>query len=88
MAFLFSLYQQPGWFISALILLSLWNLVWKGLGLWYAGKHQQKGWFIVMLIIDIFGLLPIIYLLWFRPVEKVPRERSVSVRKRPVRKSI
>ncbi|HLC70451.1 MAG TPA: DUF5652 family protein [Candidatus Nanoarchaeia archaeon] len=88
MAFLFSLYQEPVWFITALIVVSLWNLIWKGLGLWYAGKHQQKGWFIAMLIIDLVGLLPIIYLVWFKPQEKLEEEaKSVSVRKKSSRRA-
>lgn len=87
MAFLFSLYQEPAWFITALIIVSLWNLVWKGLGLWYAGKHQQKGWFIAILIIDLIGLLPIMYLLWFKPKEKAVEETgSLSIRKKSVKR--
>ncbi len=87
MAWLFNLYQEPAWFIAALVAVSLWNLVWKGVGLWYAGKNQQKGWFIAMLIIDLAGLLPIIYLLWFKPkVKAVEETGSLSIRKKSVKR--
>ena len=97
---LFNLYQQPGWMILALFVVSAWMIVWKGLGLWYAAKNKQKGWFIVLLIFNTLGLLPIIYLLWFKPKEVkaitkkkgpevvVKKTNSTSVKKKPVRKKV
>lgn len=80
---LFNLYQKPASFLIALIVVSLWTLVWKGLGLWHSGKNQQKGWFVVMLILNTAGLLPIIYLIWFKPKEdstisKIIENKSVK----------
>ena len=71
---LYAIYQNPGWFVFLLLVLVLWEIVWKGLGLWYAGKNQQKAWFIVILIFNTCGLLPIIYLLWFKP--RVKKENN------------
>lgn len=50
------------WIIGVLVLV-IWDIIWKGLGLWAAANRQQKGWFIVMLVLNTAGLLPIIYLL-------------------------
>ena len=60
------IYQQPFWFIVALLIIGIWSAIWTGLGLWYSAQNQQKGWFIALLILNTMGLLPIIYLLWFR----------------------
>ncbi len=42
-----------------------WSLFWKGLALWKASKYDQKNWFIVILIVDLVGILGIIYLFGF-----------------------
>ena len=48
-------------------IISLWELVWKGLALWYSGGKKQKIWFICILIFNTAGILPIIYLLINKP---------------------
>lgn len=45
------------------ILLIIWSLIWKGMALWRAARLEQKIWFIVLLILNTFGILDIIYLL-------------------------
>ena len=45
----------------------LWEIVLKGFGLWYSARGSQKWWFIAMLVLNTLGILPIIYLIWFRP---------------------
>lgn len=52
--------------------LIIWELVWKGLALYQAGKKQQPLWFFFILIINSVGMLPIIYLLISR--DKVPKK--------------
>jgi len=44
----------------------LWVAIWKGLGLWHSARNRQMIWFIAMLILSTAGILPIIYLLFFR----------------------
>ncbi len=57
-------YMNFFWF-SVLPLLIIWELIWKGLGLWRAGRNNQLGWFLAILIINSVGILPIVYLLCF-----------------------
>ncbi|MDP3640252.1 MAG: DUF5652 family protein [Nanoarchaeota archaeon] len=66
MAFLYPLYQQPATVLFGLLLVTLWTLLWNGWGLWTAAQQKQKGWFIAILLLNTLGLLPIIYLIWFR----------------------
>jgi peptidoglycan/LPS O-acetylase OafA/YrhL len=49
--------------IYVLVILALWELIWKGLALWKAAKRRQPVWFVVILVINSAGILPIIYLL-------------------------
>ena len=47
----------------ALVMIFLvWSLIWKGLALWKAAGLRQKYWFIILLVVNTFGLLEIIYL--------------------------
>ncbi len=61
-----TLYQQPWTVLLGLFVVGAWTVLWQGLGLWQAAKNRQKGWFIALLVLNTLGLLPIIYLLWFR----------------------
>jgi len=81
---MFGFYQQPFYFIFLLVLLSIWELVWKGFGLWHSAQNKQKGWYITILLLNTAGLLPIIYLLWFKP--KTKRETPLKSSTKSVRK--
>lgn len=45
-----------------LILLVIWALFWKIIGLWNAAKRGNKVWFIFILFLNTAGILEIIYL--------------------------
>ena len=61
--------------LFGLALISIWEVIWKGFGLWHSAQAKQKGWFITILIVNLFGLVPIIYLIWFRPQDKKQKKR-------------
>lgn len=55
----------PTWihaFGSALLLLVLWSLFWKGLALWHSAQRGQSWWFVFLLIVNTAGILEIVYL--------------------------
>jgi hypothetical protein len=52
------------------IILALWELAWKGMGLWKAAQIKKKEWFIAMLLLNTAGILPIVYLNWFSKDKK------------------
>ena len=47
------------------LLLTFWSLIWKGLALWKSAHNEQRNWFIVLLILNTFGILEIIYIFYF-----------------------
>ncbi len=49
----------------AYFLILVWSLLWKGLALWRAAKYDQRNWFIVILIVNLVGILEIVYLFGF-----------------------
>ncbi|HKL44573.1 MAG TPA: DUF5652 family protein [Candidatus Absconditabacterales bacterium] len=49
--------------IFLLLIVIIWEMVWKGVALWHAGKRKQMTWFIFLFIFNTVGILPIIYLI-------------------------
>ena len=50
-----------------LILIVAWSLVWKGLALWKSARRGDKYWFIAILIINLLGLLEMLYMFVITP---------------------
>ncbi|HVZ58162.1 MAG TPA: DUF5652 family protein [Patescibacteria group bacterium] len=53
--------QYPIWFY----LLGAWSLFWKGIALWRCSHNKQKIWFVILLVINTFGILELVYLFKF-----------------------
>ncbi len=77
---LYTLYQHPLKVVLGLLVVVLWELLWKGVALWHTAKEGRKSWFIALLIVNSLGILPIIYLLWFRQ----KKEKTISEEKNDV----
>jgi len=54
------------WYIVAIVLLILWDAIWKSIALWKAARNNQLSWFIVFLIFNTVGILPIVYIKFFQ----------------------
>ena len=59
-----------GGLLIVLVAIMIWDLVWKGIGMWKAGRSNQIAWFVCILIFNTAGILPIIYLLFFQKKKK------------------
>ncbi|HEX5456447.1 MAG TPA: DUF5652 family protein [Candidatus Saccharimonadales bacterium] len=53
-----------------IVALAIWEIIWKGVALWRAGRNRQPGWFIAMLILNTAGILEIIYVIFFQAKPK------------------
>ncbi|MBI2053567.1 MAG: hypothetical protein HYT41_02390 [Candidatus Sungbacteria bacterium] len=51
--------------IILFLLLLAWSFIWKGMALWRAARSEHKKWFIVLLIVNTFGILELLYLFVF-----------------------
>lgn len=51
------------WFLPTIIIVSIWETVWKLIALWKAGRNNHLAWFICIAIINTVGILPIVYIL-------------------------
>lgn len=53
-------------FVVAIILVAIWEAVWKIIAMWKCGRHGQLAWYICIAVFNTAGILPIVYLLWFQ----------------------
>ncbi len=51
------------WFLIPLAV--VWEMAWKGVALWRAGRNAHLAWFIALFIVNTLGILPIIYIFAF-----------------------
>lgn len=54
-----------------LLILIVWETLWKAIGLWKAAKRGERLWFIAIFLINLFGLIPIFYLWRTKQLEVV-----------------
>jgi hypothetical protein len=56
-----------------LVLVAIWDGVWKLIALWKSARNNQLAWFVCLAIFNTAGILPILYILLFqRPELSVP----------------
>jgi len=54
------------WLIPIIIILAIWDAVWKMIALWKSARNNHLAWFICIGIINSIGILPIVYILMHR----------------------
>jgi len=58
--------EMPFWVIPVLVVLAIWDTVWRLIGLWRSARNNHPIWFICIAILNTVGILPIIYILMHR----------------------
>jgi hypothetical protein len=61
------------WLIPVIIVIAIWDSVWKLIAMWKAGRNNHLAWFICIFIINTLGILPIIYILLHRDKPEDPK---------------
>jgi hypothetical protein len=56
---------QSNTFLGTRVLV-IWIIFWKGWALWIAARKGEFWWFLVILIVNTFGILEIVYLFVFK----------------------
>lgn len=54
-------------FCAVIIVVAIWDGVWKLIALWKSARHNQLAWFVCLAIFNTAGILPILYILFFQP---------------------
>jgi hypothetical protein len=53
-------------FVCVIILLAIWDGVWKLIALWKSARNNQLAWYICLAIFNTVGILPILYITLFQ----------------------
>jgi hypothetical protein len=61
--------------LPLIIILVIWEVIWKMFALWKSARSNHRYWFISIALLNTLGLLPILYLLTFR---KKPQKTSYN----------
>lgn len=61
-----SLLDTMTWLLPLIIILSIWDAVWRFIALWRSARNNHLAWFVCIAIFNTVGILPIIYLLMHR----------------------
>ena len=56
-------FNEYSWLLPLLIIVVIWDLVWKGIAMWKAAKSNHKIAYVFLLILNTAGIFPIVYLL-------------------------
>ncbi len=56
---------SPTVLIVLFAIVFIWEMTWKGIGMWKASQKNQVAWFIAMLVLYTVGILPILYIYVF-----------------------
>jgi hypothetical protein len=54
------------WFIPLLIIVAIWDAIWKAIAMWKSARDNKLAWFICIVVFNTVGILPIIYILTHR----------------------
>lgn len=52
--------------VVVLILIAIWDGVWKLVALWKSARNDQLAWYVCLAIFNTAGILPILYILCFQ----------------------
>ena len=62
--------------IAAIVVLAIWDGVWKLIALWKSARNGQLAWFICLAIFNTIGILPILYILLFQKTSPADPPRA------------
>ena len=52
--------------ITLILIILIGVIILKGFALWFSARSNKKIWFWVLLVTNTLGILPAIYLIWFK----------------------
>jgi hypothetical protein len=56
------LFDSMPWLLPLIIVLAIWDGVWKLIGMWKAARNNHMVWFIVIALVNSLGIVPILYI--------------------------
>lgn len=63
--------------LALLLLVQVWDLIWKSFALWRAARNKDIFWFVLLILINSAGLLPAFYLFY---MSKTPHKKVIHIK--------
>ena len=82
MAYLETIAAQLGIATWLITLVLVWSLVWKLLALWKSARKGHMAWFIVMGVVNLVGILEILYIFVFSEMKFKSSKKSTKKKKK------
>ncbi len=60
------LLETMPWFLPIVIILAIWDIIWKVIAMWKSARNNHLVWFICITIFNTVGILPIVYILMYK----------------------
>jgi len=57
------IFENRNVFLVIILILTIWDLIWRTTAMWKAANNRQLAWFICLAVFNTVGILPIIYLI-------------------------
>ena len=66
--------------ITAIVLvLIVWQSIWKGIAMWKAARNHHLAWFIVFLVVNLLAIPEILYIIfWSKPKQAKEAEEKAK----------
>lgn len=64
-----TLLDTLAWLLPLILILGIWEMVWKIIAMWRSARNNHLAWFICIAIINTAGILPIVYLLMHKSLK-------------------
>lgn len=83
--YLTTITEQLGISAWLFIIILIWSMAWKLLGMWKSARKGSVVWFMVLALFNTVGILPILYIFVFSKMkycELKPKPKKKSVKKK------
>ncbi len=79
---------QYGIDLWLLVIILIWTLVWKLVGMWKSARKGHVAWFIIIALFNTVGILSILYVYVFSkmPLHKKPLYKKLNSKKKTSKK--
>lgn len=67
--------------IIIIALVVLWTIPWKGVALWKAARNKDTVWFVLLLLLNTFAVLEILYIFIFAKRAQEENQSMVRLRR-------
>lgn len=62
--------------IPVILILVLWESIWKIIAMWKSARNKHLAWFICIALINTVGILPIIYILTHKKKAETEQQKT------------